>query len=176
MLLIFLPKIREDIDMALAGISTLGITFGYGVETTAGQKPTSFKQLTRINSIGGITVENEQIDASAIEDKVSRYVHGSGDTGGSFAVGVNFTQETMAEWEEVISDYEEAKNGGKRMWFETIIPGFDEAFFAVAQPPTAIPQPEIGQNELLVIEMGLTIEEYKGMDTKVDFVNAQAEE
>lgn len=176
MLLIFLPKIREDIDMALAGISTLGITFGYGVETTAGQKPTSFKQLTRINSIGGITVENEQIDASAIEDKVSRYVQGRGDTGGSFAVGVNFTQETMAEWEEVISEYEEAKNGGKRMWFETIIPGFDEAFFAVAQPPTAIPQPEIGQNELLVIEMGLTIEEYKGMETKVDFVNAQAEE
>ena len=53
--------------MALAGISTLGITFGYGVETTAGQKPDAFKQLTRINSIGGITVENEQIDASAIE-------------------------------------------------------------------------------------------------------------
>ena len=29
--------------MASAGISTLGITFGYGVETTAGTKPTSFK-------------------------------------------------------------------------------------------------------------------------------------
>ena len=169
MLLIFLPKIREDIDMALAGISTLGITFGYGVETAAGQKPTSFKQLTRINSIGGITVENEQIDASAIEDKVSRYVQGRGDTGGSFAVGVNFTPETMTEWEEVISEYEEAKNGGKRMWFETIIPGFTDAFFCVAQPPQAIPQPEMGQNELLVVEFPLSIEEYIGMDTKVEF-------
>ena len=55
------------------------------------------------------------------------------------------------------------------MWFETIVPGFDDAFFVVAQPPTAIPQPEIGQNELLTVEMNLTIEEFKGMDTKVDF-------
>ena len=55
------------------------------------------------------------------------------------------------------------------MWFETIIPGFTESFFVVAQPPTAIPAPEIAQNELLTIEMNLTIEEYKGMDTSVAF-------
>ena len=52
--------------MGVAGVSTLGITFGYGAEATAGTKPTSFKQLTRINAIGGINIENEQIDASAI--------------------------------------------------------------------------------------------------------------
>lgn len=55
------------------------------------------------------------------------------------------------------------------MWFETIIPGFDEAFFVIAQPPTAIPQPEIGQNELLTVEMNLTIEDFKGMESKVPF-------
>lgn len=55
------------------------------------------------------------------------------------------------------------------MWFETIIPGFEEAFFVIAQPPTALPQPEIGQNELLVMENNLTIEEYKGMEAKVEF-------
>ena len=56
--------------MAVAGISSLGITFGYGVETTAGTKPTSFKKLTRINTIGGITIEPEQIDASALKMKL----------------------------------------------------------------------------------------------------------
>lgn len=151
-----------------AGISTLGITFGYGVETTAGTKPTTFMQLHRINAIGGITIENEQIDASAIEDFVSRYVQGRADTGGSFAVTVNFTPETKEEWADVIESYN-ALSSGLRMWFETIIPGFDEAFFVVAQPPTAIPQPEIGQNELLTVEMNLTIEEYRGMETKVAF-------
>lgn len=156
----------------LAGISTLGITFGYGVEETAGQKPTTFNQLTRINSIGGITIENEQIDASALEDMVSRYVQGRGDTGGSFPVGVNFTPETVIEWKALIEAYKTAQKTGKRMWFETIVPGFDESFFVVAQPPTAIPQPEMGQNELLVVEMGLTIEEYIGLSAKVEFQKA----
>lgn len=152
-----------------AGISTLGITFGYGMETTAGEKPSAFKQLHRISSIGGITIENEQIDASAIEDLTSKYVRGRGDTGGSFAVGINFTKETKEEWKEVITDFSSAQGTGKRMWFETIIPGFDESFFVVAQPPTEIPQPEIGQNELLTIEMNLIIEDYKGMDESVPF-------
>ena len=158
--------------MALAGISSLNITFGYGVETIAGEKPSTFTQLTRINAIGGITIENEQIDASALEDSVSRYVQGRADTGGTFPVTVNITPDTITEWEAVIEAYKTASADGKRMWFETIIPGFDEAFFAVAQPPTAIPQPEIGQNELLTMEMSLTIEEYLGMDAKVAFAKA----
>lgn len=153
----------------IAGISTLGITFGFGVESVAGEKPSTFKQLNRINNIGGISIENEQIDASALEDMISRFVRGRGDTGGSFPVTVNFTTETADEWAGVISDYNTAAAAGKRMWFETIIPGFDDGFFVVAQPPTAIPQPEMGQNELLTVEMTLTIEDYKGMSTKVAF-------
>lgn len=153
----------------LAGVSTLGITFGWGVETTAGTKPTTFKELSRINSIGGITIENEQIDASAIKDAVSRYIQGRGDTGGTFPVGVNYTPATLAEWEEVISAYNEAKKTGKRVWFETIIPGFEKAEYVVAQPPTKVPSPQKDQNSLLVVEMNLTIEEFIGMDIKVDF-------
>lgn len=154
--------------MAAAGISTLGITFGYGVETTAGTKPTSFKQLTRINALGGINIEPEQIDASALEDAITRYVKGRADTGGSFAVTVNFTSDTVKEWQDLITAYK-ALSDGKRMWFETIIPGITNSFFVVAQPPEEIPQPEIGQNELLTVEMNLTIEEYKGLDTSVAF-------
>ena len=154
-----------------AGVSTLGITFGYGTETTAGTKPTSFKQLNRINQIGGIKISEEKIDSSAVEDLISRYTKGRGDTGGSFAVTVNFTPETKEEWATLISEFNEL-TAGKRMWFETIIPGFDDAFFVVAQPPEQIPQPEIGQNSLLTIEMELTIDEYKGMETKVAFTPA----
>lgn len=153
----------------LAGVSTLGITFGWGVETTAGQKPTTFKELSRINSIGGITIENEQIDASAIKDMVSRYIQGRGDTGGAFPVGVNYTPATLAEWEEVISTYNTAKETGKRIWWETIIPGFEKAEYVVAQPPTKVPSPQKDQNSLLVVEMNLTIEEFIGMDVKVNF-------
>ena len=158
--------------MAAAGISTLGITFGYGTETTAGTKPTSFKQLTRINALGGINIEPEQIDASALEDFITRYVKGRADTGGSFPVTVNFTSDTVTEWQDLITAYK-ALSGGKRMWFETIIPGITNSFFVVAQPPEEIPQPEIGQNELLTVEMNLTIEEYKGLDTSVEFTQGE---
>ena len=154
--------------MAVAGLSTLGITFGYGVETTAGTKPTSFKELSRINAIGGINVEAEQIDASALKDTITRYIQGRADTGGSFPVTVNLTDDTQTEWEEVFAAAN-GLTGGKRMWFQTIIPGLTKAFFVVAQLPPAFPQPESGQNGLLTLEFNLVIEEYKGLDAKVEF-------
>lgn len=152
--------------MAVAGLSSLGITFGYGTETTAGTKPTTFNTLTRINQIGGITIEPEVIDASALEDAVTRNIKGRADTGGTWAVTVNFTADTKKEWTDLITAYK-ALTGGKRMWFEVLHPQLEDAFFVVAQPPEQIPMPETGQNELWTIEMNLTIEEYKGMDTKV---------
>ena len=149
-----------------AGISTLGITFSYGVEETAGTKPTEFTLLHRINNIGGINLETEQIDASALEDTISRYIQGRADTGGSFPVTVNFTDETAEEWSTLISAYKGLAEG-KRMWFQTISPYLTKSFFVVAQPPLQIPQPEMGQNGLLTVDMNLVIAEYKGTDTKV---------
>ena len=151
-----------------AGLSTLGITFGYGVETEAGKKPTSFKALHRINEIGEINLDPNTIDASALEDFITRTIEGRADTGGTFPITVNLTPETKEEWETLITAYK-GLSGGKRMWFETIVPGFEDAFFVVAQPPEQIPQPEFSQNGLLTVDLNLTIEEYKGMDAKVAF-------
>lgn len=153
----------------IMGVSTLGVTFGYGVETTAGTKPAAFTQLNRINAIGGITVTPATIDASALEDYVTKTVAGRGDTGGTWTITVNFTEETADEWSDLISAYQTAKAAGKNMWFETIVPGFTDGFFVVAQPPEAIPQPEMGQNSLLTVEFPLIIVEPKGMSAKVAF-------
>lgn len=154
--------------MAVAGISTLGVTFGYGVETSVGVKPTTMNLLTRINAIGGISIDPQTIDASALEDAVTRNIKGRADTGGTWTITVNFTEDTEKEWEDLISAYQ-GLTDGKRMWFETIIPGITKSFWVVAQPPEAIPQPSIDQNGLLTAEMNLTIEEYKGLDTKIEF-------
>ena len=151
------------------GLSTLGITFGYGVETVAGTKPASFTQLDRINNIGGIAMDVEQIDASALEDTQTKYVAGRADTGGQWAVTVNFTDETADEWEDLIDAYNTAQASNLNMWFEVILPNQSDAFFVVAQPPQQLPMPEIGQNELLTVEINLTVVEYKGWDTKVSF-------
>lgn len=156
-------------EATIMGIATLGVTFGYGVETTAGEKPSSFSQLHRINNIAGITVTPATIDASALEDYVTKTVAGRGDTGGTWPITVNFTPETEAEWAALISAYATAKAAGLNMWFETIIPGFTNAFFVVAQPPEVIPQPEIAQNGLLTVEFPLIIVEPKGSSAKVAF-------
>lgn len=155
--------------MALAGLSTLGITFGYGVETTASTKPSAFSQLTRINSIGGISITPETIDASALEDDVEQSVAGRASTGGTWEVVINYTPETATEWSNLITAYNTAHASQLQMWFEVIVPGMTDAFFVIAEPPQAIPMPELGQNSLLTVTMSLTIVEYKGTSTKVAF-------
>lgn len=154
--------------MALAGLSTLGVTFGYGSETTAGTKPATFTQLTRINQIGAISLENQQIDASALEDLVTKNIAGRADTPGNVGVTINLTDATKTEWENLIDAYKEL-TGGKQMWFEIIIPNMTESYYFIAQPPQEIPSPEMGQNELLTVEITLTIVDVKAFDTKIAF-------
>ena len=152
--------------MAQAGVSSLEITLSYGIETSAGTKPTDFKLLNRINAIGGITIEPETIDASALEDKVERSVAGRGTTGGTFPITINLTDETIAEWETLIEAYQEM-GSGLRMWFQISSPYLERAFFVTGQPPLEIPMPDMSQNELLTAELPITIDEYIGMEAKV---------
>lgn len=153
----------------LAGLSTLGITFGYGVEDASGVKPSAFTQLDRINSIGGITMDVEKIDASALEDLATKYIAGRADTGGTWEVVVNYTSETAEQWSELIEAYNTGAKSNFQMWFEVIIPNMDEALFVIAQPPQLIPMPELSQNGLLTVTFSLSIVEYKGSSAKVSF-------
>lgn len=150
-----------------AGVSSLGVTFSYGVETTKGTKPTAFTILNRINQIGDVTVETEAIDASALEDKQTRNIPGRDTVSDTLTVTVNKTDETIAEWEKVITDYQ-ALADGKRMWFQTITPGFTKAEFVVAAPPSKLPISGKEQNSLLTMEINLTVDEMIGSDTKVE--------
>lgn len=59
------------------------------------------------------------------------------------------------------------KQDGKATWFEVVFPDMPDAFFVVAETGTAIPMPEIGQNEAATLSVSLVISEYKGLDTKV---------
>lgn len=150
----------------ISGLSTLGVLFGYGVEATAGTKPASFTQIERCNSIGGLNLTPEAIDSSALEDDITRYIKGRMDHGGSWTVTFNLTNDTMTQIEAMQTAYA-GLTGGKRMWATVYIPDMTKAFYAVIQPPTAIPLPETGQNELLTIELEFVVEEYKGWETAV---------
>lgn len=154
--------------MAQAGVSTNGVvfSFGKGGSSKDGTKPTSMTQLDRINAIGGISISDEVIDASALEDALTRNIKGRGDTGGSFPVTVNVTDETINEWKAVIDAYNK-KSNTEALWFQTIIPGLTDAFWVIAEPPSIIPQPEIAKNGLLTVEMNMTIVDYIGTAEKI---------
>lgn len=152
----------------MADLTTLGVTFSYGVETTAETKPTTFTQLKRCNAIGGISLETEQIDVSALEDYLTQYAAGRQDTGGTWEVTFNMNADVIAAIEKLYDDAKTAKEGGKGVWFQVIFPDLADAFFVVAETGRAIPLPEIAQNEAATLPITLVISEYKGLDTKVE--------
>lgn len=144
------------------------VKFGYAVETTAGEKPAAFTWLERCNSISGLELSTEQIDASALEDYVTKYVAGRQDSGGEWSVTFNYTAEVATQLKAMIAAYNTGKASGLKTWFEVWIPNADDAFFIVAQPPQVLPMPEIGQNELLTIDVSFAVEDYKGESTAIE--------
>ena len=153
--------------VTIPGLSTLGIKFSYGIETTAGTKPTTFTLLERCSEIAGITLETEQIDVSTLEDFISRYVAGRQDTGGTWEVTFNITDETVEQLESMMEASATAQESGKQTWFQVSHPSMQKAFFVIAQPGTQIPLPDMAQNGAMTGAISLVIFEYKGMDTKV---------
>lgn len=153
------------------GLSTLGVKLGYAVETTANTKPAAFTWLERVNSISGIELPSEQIDASALEDLVTKYVAGRQDSGGEWTVTFNLTAEVVGQLEDMISAYNTGAASGKNTWFEVWSPNQTNGFFVVAQPPQVLPMPEFNQNELQTIDVVFTIVEYKGQSTAIEPVS-----
>ena len=86
---------------------------------------------------------------------------------GNFPITINITDETIAEWEALIAAYN-AKGADEQLFLEVWSPYLSKAFFINAQPPQVLPMSEMAQNELQTVEIGMTIEEYLGMDTAVE--------
>ena len=147
------------------GLSTLGITFGYGVGSS---KPATFTQLDRIASIGELAVTPETIDISCLEDLTSVFTRGRGTISDNIPIVVNWEDETMAQWDDVLDDFNN-RSSGESMWFEIIVPGMTKAAFFTADPPTALPIPSIEQNGAFTNTINLVAKELKGWDTKVAF-------
>lgn len=158
----------------IPGLSTLGIVFSYGIETTAGTKPATFNVLHRCNDIPEITLDTETIDASALEDLQSRYIAGRQDTGGTWEPVFNLTDAVIEELQDMMEASNTALAGGLRTWFQVTVPNMNKAFFVVGQPGTKIPLPAMAQNELLTGAISIAIDEYVGLDTKVQPIDSDA--
>lgn len=151
-----------------AGLSTLGVKFGYSVESTAGDKPSSFTWLERCNTINGLNLSTEIIDASALEDYIAKKIAGRQDPGDDWTVTFNYTPEVATQLKAMIAAYNTGKASGLRTWFEVWIPNATNGFYVVAQPPQVLSMPEFSQNSLLTIDLTLAVQEYIGDDVAIE--------
>lgn len=158
--------------VGVPGISTLKMRLGYGIETSPGVPPTQYLWLQRANSIGAIDLSTETIDASAIEDDKTRTIAGRQDTGGEWTFSFNLTDETEPIYQKLLDDASSALAESRRTWFTVWSPYLDKAFFIVAQPGGTLPMPAIDQNVLLVAELSLAIDEYKGLMDAIEPVES----
>lgn len=144
----------------IAGLSTLGVKV-YQAESADGTKVTDageYTQLTRINSIGEVSITPENIDASALEDLTSRFVAGRSSVTDALAITVNATDDTIAEWKAI---------AGKRICVMIDVPGLTDAFFIIVEVPAVLPQPSLEQNALLTMAINCTVNNFIGLDTKI---------
>lgn len=149
------------------GLSTIGAEFAYAYETTSGTKPTAFAQIQRCNAIDGITLENEQIDASALEDASTKYVAGRSDPGGTWNVSFNYQNDIESTLSTIISDWPTKKAAALALWVEVYHPNLSKGFFVKVEPPSEIPMPSWDQNSLQVLEVPFTIVSYEGTATAI---------
>lgn len=151
----------------MADVTTLGVKFGYAVESTIGTRPTSgYIQIPRCKSIGGVSLSPEQIDVSCLEDLVSKYADGRADTGGTWET--SFHSDAITALGTLLTSAATAKADGKGVWFVVWIPGLTKSFFVKAAVPSKLAMGEIGENSALEIPLSLTIEEYLGLETAVE--------
>lgn len=152
-------------------LSTIGVKFGWAVETTAGTKPTTFKWIKRCSKIAGLSVTKEKIDTTCFEDKIKTYIAGVADTGGDWNLNFNGTKkgsatDFVAAWNELLDASEAAADDGLATWADIYIPGFGSYF--VIFEPGEIPMPDLEVNSKLDIQISNVVNEYKGLDGELE--------
>lgn len=133
---------------SVPGVSTLQMTLEYYDDSATRPTSGTGTQLGRINGIGEISVDPEQIDASALEDTKTQYVKGRDSVSEQWNITVNTQPETIAEW---------AALKGQKKWFKVSHPDLGYSFWVRGEVPHTLPLSAVDQNALLTMEIGITV-------------------
>lgn len=138
-------------------LSTIGVRLYYGVEETAGERPTSgYTRIYGIKSTPSLNPAPDTIETTTLDElEYKTYVDGLKDLGGSLEFTFNLTEELITRWDTLMTAYETAKATNKRMWFAIVVPGLTKAFY-FAGNPSAMGLPETSVNTVLEITNYIT--------------------
>lgn len=147
-------------------LTTIGVKVGWAAGDMA-TKPTAFKQFLRVKKVGGINLESDKIEITALESMIKEYAAGLADTGGSWPLTIGLSDDTVDSWDEVLAAHEAGKKTGKSIWWDIFFPGLAKSFYIVAEPGM-IPMPDIDLSSAADITINCTINKYVGLDTAVE--------
>lgn len=142
--------------MSETALSTIGIIFGWAVETEAGQKPTAFKEIEECIEIGGIDLTADKLDATPLKSTKKKYIKGHEDTGGELPTTFNYTDTFKKQWNEMYDAYVTAKAEGKATWFEAYHPNMKDGMYYIVEPGS-IPKPSMGVGNVLQVTISNTL-------------------
>lgn len=142
-------------------LSTIGITIGYAVETTAGTRPTAYTNIPNVTSIGEISAEPEQLEVTDLSDTWRRYIDGLKGGAENVNLGVNLTAAFKTLWDALVTASETGKASNKATWFKVTVPNFGSDFY-FAGMPSDIGLPEIGVGEVFDGETSITVNQVAG--------------
>ena len=114
----------------MADLSTAGIQFAYGVEATAGTKPSAFTNIPGVKAIPEMNPEPSTLETTSLNATVWKtYIAGLKDTGGALGLTFNDNDEFQTAWETFKSAFDTAKASNLATWVEFYIPGKTKAFY-----------------------------------------------
>lgn len=148
-------------------LTTIGVKVGYAVETIKGTKPTAFAQLKRCKAVGGITLDTDSIDVTALEDKIKQYAEGIADTGGNWELTFGLNDDVITDLTTLREKSVEGKSTGKATWFDVWFPNLASSFYVKAEPGM-IPMPDISTSSAAEISISCTINEYIGLESAIE--------
>ena len=104
-------------------ISTVGASFRYAVETTAGTRPTSgYTLIPHVNSVGLSSPSVNTGDVSNIQDKVSRSIPLRQDFDANVSVDLIHAEKAIDAWALLVATTEAAKASNLAVWYEMRYP------------------------------------------------------
>ena len=148
-------------------LSTAGVTVGYAVETTAGERPTTgYTKIPDIKEVPEMNPEPETLESTTLEEtEYKTYIEGLKDLGGALSFLANFTTELETAWATLVSSYTTAKDSGKSTWFEVKHPKLEKSVFFTGQP-SAMGLPSMGVNSILETNLYITPTNAPAWETK----------
>lgn len=132
----------------IVDLSTAGIQVAFAIETTAGEKPSVFRDIPGPKSIPDLNPEPSSYDTTSLNaTEWKTYMEGLKDLGGALGITFGMTQKTLDTWNtDVCAAAKTALGDGKRCWFEFYHPKLDKSFFFTGNPTTlGFPSAEVDQ-------------------------------